>query len=391
MKKIIATALFPGAASAVAPVIKKLNQDGLVNVVTLGHDTSKKVFESNSIKYRTIENYNLEDVAQNSMLYIIQEERPNLVLTGTSMQDKNTRNVVEQTTTLAAKERGIKSLAVLDSWMHYIRRFSDYFDENGIYNPSSKNGEFKFLPDKIAVMDNLTKQKMIELGFNPDILVVTGNPNFDGLVELKKKFSLEDRKKFRESFGFEEHGELIYYSSQPLEKRGRKEQLGYDEKEVLDCLLEQLDKLAGGFGPSKDYKPAILIGVHRGQDEHEMDKYTNDTRFKIVADQKHHPWHAILSSDITISPHSTTLVEAVYLGRPAISYQPGLKTEDPLVINSLGVTEVVYSKEEIVSVLDNIHLNPDYYELLEMRRRDFAIDGKSTERVTNLVYEVLEE
>ena len=62
----------------------------------------------------------------------------------------------EHSLTLAAKKYGIKTLSVSDFWTGRIPYFSDQFVENG---------KFKFLTDKITVLDELQKKIMIEEGF----------------------------------------------------------------------------------------------------------------------------------------------------------------------------------------------------------------------------------
>jgi len=85
------------------------------------------------------------------------------------------------------------------------------------------------------------------------------------------------------------------------------------------------------------------------------------------------------------------LVEASYLDKPAISLQPGLKKNDFLVTNKLGVTLPVYEHGKIESVLNKLLFDKKYAAELARKRKDFRTDGRATERVTNLVYQMLKQ
>ena len=61
--KILATSWHPGGMNAIVPVIKRLNQQGKVNVVTVGHQYSEAILDSHGIGYKRISDYGLEDVS----------------------------------------------------------------------------------------------------------------------------------------------------------------------------------------------------------------------------------------------------------------------------------------------------------------------------------------
>ena len=114
MKKIIATSWHPGGANAIIPVIKRLQKEEGVEMTIIGHEVSKGTFSKAGIDYQVIKDHGIEDVSINSMTKLIKKIHPELILTGSSVQDKDTRDVIEQTLTLAATGREIKSLSVLD-------------------------------------------------------------------------------------------------------------------------------------------------------------------------------------------------------------------------------------------------------------------------------------
>ena len=54
------------------------------------------------------------------------------------------------------------------------------------------------------------------------------------------------------------------------------------------------------------------------------------------------------------------------------------------------ITIPVYIKGEIKGILERIMFDDNYRTELAIKRSGFKIDGKATERVTNLVYEMLD-
>jgi len=372
--KVLATSWHPGSSNAIVPVIKRLNAEGKTDVVTIGHQYSEKILDSHNIPFKTINDYELRDVSVKSMEQLLYKKSPNLVLTGTSAQDKNNRDVIEQTIILAARKAKIPSLAILDFWVDYSSLFSD------IYTGES----FRFLPDRIAILDKLAEEAMLREGFPRERLVITGNPYFDELVNMRDRFSEKDKRKVREDLSIDLESYLLLYASQPLEYHyGNK--LGYTEKTALRELLDAVSLLLGKRNVN------VLVKVHPREHKKDLEKITQGYNLPVVLNQSYPIRPAILASDAIISPLSTVLVESTYLDKPSISLQPGLKGDDLLITNQLGVTVPVYEHGKIGNILQRLLFDENYATELSQRgkRKGFSIDGKATERVTNLIYETL--
>lgn len=373
-KKVVATSWHPGGANAISPVIKRLVDEGVVDVVTVGHQFSEKIFKDNGIDYKTVDFYNLQNVSIESMSRLLQEESPNLVFVGTSVQYDKNKDVIEQTITLAAREMGIKSLAVLDFWGDYSPRFSDIY----------KGEKFRFLPDRIAIMDQIALQAMIGEGFNRERLVITGNPYFDDLTILKESFNIENKDEVRSELGIDSDACVILFASQPVES-DRGDELGYTEKTALKDLISALDKL-------KDRKKiTLLVKVHLRENMYDLEVITRNCSIPVVVNQSYPIRGAVLASDIIVSPASTVLLESSYLDKPSISLQPGLVREDTLIINQTGMTVPVYQPGEIAFILEKLLFNDDYARELTSNRKKFRIDGRATERVVEVIYKMLDK
>lgn len=375
-KKVIATSWHPGGVNAILPVIKRLNRESKLDIVTISHEYSEEIFQEADIKHKTINNYGLSDVSLESIYKLLKIESPDLILTGTSIQDKNNRDVIEQTITLAATEIGINSISVLDFWANYDGRFSDIYT----------NKKFRFLPSKIAIMDTLAENAMIKEGFPKERLVITGNPFFDDIIELKNNFTEEDKQRVKNDLNISLDSYLFLFASQPSESFYGNS-LGYTEKTVLRELLDAIT-----FIPNVDRDVSVLVKVHPREKKEDLENIVKGYKyFQIIVDQSYPTRETILASDAIISSTSTVLIESSYLEKPSISLQPGLKVEDMLITNELEVTLPIYKHGEVNLILEKLLFDKNYEKELshKAKAKGFSIDGKATERVTELVYEML--
>ena len=228
--KILATSWHPGGMNAIVPVIKRLNQQGKVNVVTVGHQYSEAILDSHGIGYKRISDYGLEDVSLESMASLLEQESPDLVLTGTSAQDENNKDVIEQTATLAGRNKGIPTVAVLDFWGNYSLRFNDIYSGEG----------FRFLPDKIAIMDQYAERDMLEEGFDKAGLIITGNPHFDDLEAKARRFTNQERIELRQQVGLDADIPF-FYAANAWKKE--KPNLGYWDLDNIQLVNEALREM----------------------------------------------------------------------------------------------------------------------------------------------------
>ncbi len=378
-KKIVAASWHPGGANAISPVIKRLINEDKIEVVTIGYQFSEEIFQSKDVNYRTITSCGLRDVSVDSMTQLLKLESPDLVLVGTSSQDENNKNVIEQTLALAARIMGIKSLAVLDFWANYSLRFSDIY-----------TGEkFKFLPDKIAIMDQIAQQAMLNEGFDRKRLVITGNPHFDDLSDKSKNFTEDKRQTIREKIGLP-IAPLILYAGNAFKKE--KEVLGYWDLDIIDLINEVVQ----GLPIEQRKKVRVMVKLHPrvpNDDLTSIGQYiTRNAKDVMKLIRNINTQELVLASELTLVSTSTVGIEAVYMKKPCISLQPGLKGEGLFLISKKGIIPVGYTSEDCKALLTKAILDSEYREIeLLKRSSSFETDGKATERVTNLIYTMLEQ
>lgn len=97
----------------------------------------------------------------------------------------------------------------------------------------------------------------------------------------------------------------------------------------------------------------------------------------------------ILATDFTLVSVSTVGAEALFLERPCISLQPGLAKEDEFILSASGNVPVGYTIDDCLAELGQMLSDEEYRCFLSQMAVGFSTDGKATQRVTNLVYEML--
>jgi hypothetical protein len=363
-QKLLATSWHPGGINAIVPVIKQLIADG-TDIVVLGHEFSEPILAKAGIPFKTINDFGLSDVSPKSMETILKEISPSLVLMGTSGQEGKADDVLEHSVTLASRNLGFKSLAVLDFWANYWQRFTD-----------ERTGQkLALLPDRVAIMDTIAEQNMLEEGFPKERLIITGNPYFDNLSARASNFADSQRSEVREKIGLDCQTLFFLAGNTFLQYR---EYYGYWDLDVIGMILEMLPELpdvglAVRLHPRMPAGEKIQISEAIGR---------SGTKTKLVDDID--SLTLALAADLVLCESSTIGIEAVYMRRPTISLQPGMLKDD-LIISKRGIIPVGYTPESCRELLKR-GTDPKYREEILDLSANFTTDGKATERVVNLVH-----
>ncbi|MBT5023078.1 hypothetical protein HOK51_08190 [Candidatus Woesearchaeota archaeon] len=375
--KVLATSWHPGGMNAIAPVIKLLQEKNLIELVVMSHNFSEKILDSHNIPYKTIQDYDITQVSVENMKQILDTEKPDLVFTGTSVQENKKDIAFEQTIIKAAKEKKMTTLAVLDFWGQYSERF-------GKLEPQD---EFTILPDTLAIMDEYAKKDLIEREFPSDLLKITGNPFFDNIENYALNFSETDKQNIRKKIGLEQNV-LLFYAANAWKQNIEK--FGYWDLENIIIIDNALESVPANLKE----KTGVCVKLHPrcpSEDLEEIQTYIHNSKnnIKLVSNMNSHD--LILSTNITFTPSSTAAIEAIYMNKPAASIQPGLKCQDYLsILTKNDIAPVGYTVDDCKALVRRVITDSNYreHELREKASR-FRTDGKATERVTALVYEML--
>lgn len=277
----------------------------------------------------------------------------------------------------AARRIGTPSLGLLDFWSNYVDRFGD------------AQGRLVYVPDLIAVMDETARAEMIDLGFDPERLVVTGQPAFDDLPLIREGFNTSRRRQIRHELGAAPGAKLVTFASQPMAavfgaSPMSRRYLGYTEHDVLRALIHALEGVT-----ERGVGIVLAIVPHPREDPRGLRALTSH-EIDIVVSRTHLPLEVLMAADLVVGMNSIVLMEASYLGCLTLSLQPGLLGNDTLPTNRLGVSKAVYDAADIDSAVLDLLLDRAIRRRLRERVAGFRVDGDAAERVAELIHQLFE-
>lgn len=393
MKKIFFVTYGGGHVNTLLPVIKLIKKEKLYDCEILALTTSTKIFDKNNIEYKTLKDYvteeeinigksiakdfhmdgkgisyedtvayygvgysNLrdkygEEKAKNiltkegrksflpikTMKRIIKKIKPDVVVTTSSPR-------VEEATIRAACELNIPSI-----------RIEQFFAAR----------ECK-LPKEViyCVMDELTQKTLLNRGVKKENINITGQPAFDELAELKKDKDSEFRKKYDIS----DKNKVVLFAGQNT----------VDKKEILNRLL-RIEKTNDDI--------TLILKPHPNEDievYHELIS-NNDSSAIIIKDDLH---LLIMESDLVIIEFSTVGLETIFLNKDLITINI-TGQEDIVPYAKSGAAISVNDLNELEGRIRDLLTNNDITLQLHNGRKKYKNDGKASERVVNIISNVI--
>ena len=242
--------------------------------------------------------------------------RPSLLITGTSAEAEDDARAWRW-----AQAAGIPSIAFVDSWLNYGARFR-----------AQSGAWVSPLPDLIAVIDDASKEALKEAGITPERIRVVGSPAFDEVIARRSPLPAE------------RDGLELLFASQPLAGRGLPEP--WDEHKALDLLIATLEDL------ELERPVTLRLRRHPAESPEVFTarlKRPGRSAVTLVEDQRPDRLEAIAAAHVVLGIVSMFLVEAQWLGRPALSIQPGgLAPSDLLTLNRVPT---VHTRETLSEAL----------------------------------------
>jgi len=359
----------PGGASAVAPVVKLLAAEKGLRVLPYAYNEAASIWDNFDIGYEHLPN----DISQEEADSLLRKPEIKLLFTGTSVNSVD----LERVFVGAAAQIGLPSLSLIDFWTNYTRRFS-------------KDGKnLTHVPDKIAIMDEYTFDEMVQEGFDPVKLVITGQPAFDDLADWRSDFSHERRDEIRQELGLKEGELFVMFASQPLTSlygtdNIQEEYLGFDEWTVLGMLIQKLEEINIEVGA----KIHLVIRPHPREEIALFRNYSSQV-IPVTLVESGTARSQVMAADLVVGMNTELLVEACYLGCITLSLQPGLRHPDRLPTNRLGFSRAVYQENEIKPALLELLLNEKSPDAVLENVKKFKLRGKSAVNVARLIYEMI--
>lgn len=371
MKKVFYFARDPGGANVIIPIYKE--SKGRVEQLIYARDFAIQRFMAEGISAIDIERKC--QVTEENIYLLLKEINPDVVVTGTSLDDFTERYLWK-----AAERLAIKSYAILDQWMNLGIRFSKYtYAEEDFY---TKCHEHCYLPYKVLVMDQLAKKMLHEDGVEEDRIVVTGQPHFDTV-----------RAKYDEAKSAYDKNYLnVIFVSEPIlnDYDGNNEEKlywGYNEMTIFRSLYECLVGVTATL--AKNIR--VIIRPHPREDVNKWKKIIRELRCEHIAlelDAQNSSFAVLKSADIVCGMSSMFLLEAVICEKPVLSIEIGLCRENPFVLDKLGIVPSILNMEKLSEKL--VALLGEKQRNKQMELQEFEFVKNATENIISAIEEEMD-
>jgi hypothetical protein len=241
----------------------------------------------------------------------------------------------------SARRLGVPTLAVLDQWINYSRRF---------VRVAGEEIRSEELPDVIAVMDDFAVEEMIAEGFPAGRLQVVGQAALDRAAQtIGSETERTQRQAIGRQFGSTAGETLVVFFSQPLRTlygRGQERARGYDEWDTLRGLLEALAVLS-----QEGSSPRLAINLHPKESTGKFEGLVRGAPFPVTIGASRDAESLIAVADVVVGMTSITLIKAFLVEKPVISFQPNLRAPDALMLGRAGYLDTVTTKEVLLDEL----------------------------------------
>jgi hypothetical protein len=156
--RILAVAHDPGGANAVAAETAELRARG-VDVAAIAKGPAQNQFRRQNVEFTPF---------HDGLVEVFLDRGVDLLLTGNSAVDP-----LERTATLLAAARGIRSVALVDYWLHHDQRFLV--------------GKERVLPDFMVAIDEQCRREMMAHGLPAERIQTLGQPYFSVLLSRARE------------------------------------------------------------------------------------------------------------------------------------------------------------------------------------------------------------
>ena len=229
------------------------------------------------------------------------------------------------------------------------------------------------LPTKTAVFGSVAKDLLVRRGsYDPDRIVVTGSPKFDGLVRAAQGF---DASATIKDLGVPEGARFLVLAS-------RWTAVGPVFRELVEAV-ERVNKIGDLW---------LFVKPHQAESTRPYDEVLDElhpARSRVLSASTN-LLELLFASDGLVTVDSFASSEALVLGRPVLVVNLP-NNLDALVVR--GVALGVSRGEPIEAAIRKLLFDDGVARELERTRKEyiqefaFGADGRSTERIVEAVFE----
>lgn len=349
MSDIVTTNLDLGSPNGYLPALKILQKGGFtVTAAASSRAAAKVFFERAGLSVFELANHaHWETVAAKAeMESWLRRENPRCLVVGISGSPASS----EKTAIVVAKRLGIPVIAFIESWPHRWLLVHGWRDVP-IYRHV----------DSICIPDDLSRVRLLEEGFTPGQVIVTGNPLKDALL-AQKVDATKYRAEYRSHFGIPGNATVLLYATtanldDPNEDNpSSPEWLGYSERQAVTEFLLAIREARGGRNPQKPIVGVIRVKPSPSYSgiliQELIAKYCPDVRF----DQVNFFGKAVplFGADLIVGMSTLLVEQAGDLGKPTVCYLPNVPPEKNVLVNILKVVFPLYDEGGLEKVVRKV-------------------------------------
>ena len=279
---------------------------------------------------------------------LLNRYKPDLVVVGSS--DNPESPVFELIS--CAREGEIPTLGVVDMRMNADRRFS-----GGTGNPLA------FMPDRLIVPDEATRQDFIKLGMEASCVVALGNPQFDYILKNAQDCLKENSKSQLKEELFAEAADkpVLVFIAEPsstlnpqITTRNKHYTLEgtSDSQHRCHIVMEEFLRALEISSTFSDSKPYLVLRLHP---RNKIEEFPSELIEKFDTVSQHQvPIKLLCAADLVVGLTSMMLLEAAICDTPTLSIVPIRQEGDWLPTVAAGATPLVSTRPE----LEHFFCNP---------------------------------
>jgi UDP-N-acetylglucosamine 2-epimerase len=240
------------------------------------------------------------------------------------------------------------------------------------FTTSTHPGYETIIASKAALPGSYDKNIYIQLGTQPDKLVITGQSKYDLIPKKIKKFN---RKKLYNELGLDSEKGIFVLTTQPFPHE--------ENQKLLYAVLNAMKKY-----PDKQ----LVIKMHpREVNKSFYQKIVNEMHVENVTITKNIDIiELLIGCEIMMTRSSNTALEAIILNKPVIIINL-LNEPDFLSLVKKNAAVEVCKSEDLPIMIKEVLSNKKFRNKLNLHGKMlinhyfYKIDGRSSERIVNLI------
>jgi len=232
-------------------------------------------------------------------------------------------------------------------------------------------GRYGYLPissAKFACWGKTSKEALIGYGGDEKKIIVTGSPRYDSLI---KKEGFKSKEDIYLLFNLKPEDKIVVYATNVM-----------PEQELMFTALAKA---------CNELNLKLILALHPADKEQFYANICTKNNWQLLVSKDFANLFSLINySEVFVTKASTVAIEAMIIEKPIITMN-FTTAPDRLPFAKLGAAIGVYRPEDLKNAVEEILTKENIKSNLKKKAEEFledyiySLDGKSTERVVNLI------